>query len=307
MKAAVSWGRDLARDLQAVAAGQLDWTDVDRGCLLSGPPGVGKTLFARALAASCGVPLIVGSYGEWHGSGGAHQGDLLKSMHKTFEQAREKVPSIVFIDEIDSFPDRAKVTHRYASWEIQVVNSLLAEIDGVRERQGVIVLGACNHAHMLDPALTRAGRLDRHIEIGLPDRGELALILREHLGADLSGEPLNEAARSVMGMTGADCERLVRGARRRARVAGRAMIADDLISESAGAQECTEDEMWTMAIHEAGHAAAACRFLRGRLASVSICHDVRKGGETVLFDQDIFLRKHDLHVRLVVHLAGAGG
>ena len=126
------------------------------------------TLFARALAATCGAPLVTGSYGDWHGSGGAHQGDLLKAM-KTFTEAKSKAPSILFIDEIDSFPNRATITQWYADWETQVVNGLLALIDGAEGHEGVLVLGACNHPHKLDPALVRSGRLDRHVSRGFSD------------------------------------------------------------------------------------------------------------------------------------------
>ena len=138
-------------------------------------------------------------------------------MRKTFEEARQAAPCILFIDEVDSFPNRATIVHHYVEWETQVVNALLAEMDGNEGRPGVVLLGACNHPEKLDPALVRSGRLDRHIRIGLPDRVALADILREQLGGDLSGVDLSGVVLLATGATGADCERFVRGARRRAR------------------------------------------------------------------------------------------
>ena len=305
MDEAVTWGESVARDLRAFRNGTLPWSAVDRGCLLSGPPGCGKTLFARALAATCGVPLVGGSYGEWLGTGQGHQGDLLNAMRKSFAKARAGVPSILFIDEIDSFTDRATITHHYASWEIQVVNALLNEIDGASSGEGVILLGACNHPARLDPALVRSGRLDRHVRIRLPDRGALAAILREHLGTDLAGQNLAGAALAASGASGADCERFVRGARRRARIACRAIVPADLLNEIGGSDDRSAGDIRIAAVHEAGHAVAACALRPGSLEMVTIDGIGDEGGHTRLKrNGPAFGLPADIAAQLVMVLAG---
>jgi hypothetical protein len=163
MDEAVEWGMALAKDIAAFRIGERDWADVDRGLLLSGPPGCGKTIYAQALARTCGVPLIQGSWSSWMANGTGHQGDFLLALKRTFADARAKSPCILFLDEVDSFPNRGELTHAYKDWDIQVVNALLAELDGVESRPGVVVVAACNNPHLLDPALVRSGRLDRHI------------------------------------------------------------------------------------------------------------------------------------------------
>ena len=246
---------------------------------------------------------MTGSYGQWLGSGQAHQGDLLKAMKQTFALARSSAPSILFIDEVDSFPNRAAITHAWADWEIQVVNSLLAEIDGVEGREGVVLLAACNMPDKLDPALIRSGRLDRHLRIGLPDRVGLARILREHLGADLPDFDLSGAALAAGGSSGADCERLVRGARRRARAAGRAMVAEDLLEEIGGTSDRTAAETWVAAVHEAGHAVAACRLQPGTLRAISLRETEGAGGHMLLRPLSTYAAASEIRDRLVVVLA----
>jgi ATP-dependent Zn protease len=282
MPEAVAWGRDLARDLAAYAAGALSWRDVDRGCLLAGPPGTGKTSFARALAATCGVPLIAASYARWQSCGDGHLGTLLRAMRASFDEARKAAPCILFIDELDSFPDRSADT-RHRDWWTSVVGGLLEQLDGLEGREGVVVLGATNHPGMIDPAILRAGRLDRSIAIPLPDQPALAAILRVHLGDDLAGEDLARAALHARGATGADCAKWVRGARRRARGGGRAMRPEDLVAEIRGSAGAHPAEARRIpAVHEAGHALLQALERPGTLRYVSIREDARSGGRTVV-------------------------
>ena len=303
MDEAVAWGLAVREDLAAFRAGRLAWADVDKGLLLSGPPGCGKTLYAQALAESCGVPLIEGSWSKWLANGTGHQGDFLLALKRTFAAARDAAPCVVFIDEVDSFPDRGALTHAYKDWEIQVVNALLAELDGVQGREGVVVVAACNNPHLLDPALVRSGRLDRHVRIGLPDRSALSRIMREHLGSELADEDLDGAALLAAGATGADAERFVRGARRRARNAGRDMRLADLLSEIGEGDDRTPEEVGRCAVHEAGHA-VVCAELGRPVTAVSIRGNDVQGGMMVRARRGFFATAHDIHDELVCLLAG---
>ena len=205
-------GLAMIEDLHAYRNGRIAWSDVDRGLLVAGPPGVGKTLFARVLARSAGLPLVVGSLAQWQASGTGHLGDCLAAMKRAFREAKNLAPSILFIDEMDSIGDRTTFDARHRDYSVQVVNCLLEELDGATDRSGVVVIGATNHAHRIDPAVIRPGRLDRVVRIELPSPQELMGILRTCLGPLLPEADLLPAALAGHGGSGADAAAWVRRA-----------------------------------------------------------------------------------------------
>ena len=233
MGAAEAWGRDLIQDFADWKAGRIGWPDVDRGCLVSGEPGTGKTLFAQALANSAGLPIVLSSFGKWQSSG--HLGDMLKAMRADFESARAQAPCIWFIDELDSVGDRARFSSQHRDYCVQVVNAFLELLDGAESREGVVVIGATNNPSAIDPAVLRPGRLDNHVRISKPDAEGREGILRFHLKDALQRENLGDIVRLSAGMSGADIEKLVRDARRHARRQKRMMLVSDLMLSLASA------------------------------------------------------------------------
>ncbi|MCR6499094.1 ATP-binding protein [Shinella sp. CPCC 101442] len=183
---AQDWALDLKADLQLWRDGGLDWSEMSTKLILSGPPGTGKTTYARALCNSLQVPLLVTSVASWLEPG--YLGDVLKRMSKAFEMARENAPVILFIDEIDNIGSRsASRREQHDDYWCSLINRLLELLDGASKTDGVIVVAATNLPEKIDPALLRSGRLEKHVAIPLPDTEALAGILAHHLGDDLAG------------------------------------------------------------------------------------------------------------------------
>lgn len=193
---ATRWALELKVDLALWRDGTITWDQMSTKLLLSGPPGTGKTTFARALCNTLQVPVIVSSVTSWLEPG--YLGDVLKSMSAVFAAARSNAPCILFIDELDGIGSRngARRSRDHADYWTSLINRLLELLDGALKSEGVIVVTATNQPEKIDPALLRSGRLEKHAVIPPPDVETLTGILSHHLGADL-GAVLNSRPGSV--------------------------------------------------------------------------------------------------------------
>jgi cell division protease FtsH len=236
---------------------------IPKGVLLCGPPGTGKTLLARAVAGEARATFysISGSdFVEMFVGVGASR------VRELFKQASESAPAIIFIDEIDAVGRQRGAGHGGGHDEReQTLNQLLVEMDGFDNRRGVIVLAATNRPDILDAALLRPGRFDRHVQVDLPDLGGRAAILDVHargkrLDAAVS---LHDLARRTPGFSGADLANLLNEAAilavlRERPTVGRAELEEAVDRVVAGparrARVISDDEKWVIAYHEAGHA-----------------------------------------------------
>lgn len=263
----IEWGYDLARDIADFKSGIIPWSDVDNGVLISGPPGVGKTMFASALANTCEVPLIYGSASRWQEAGALDE--HLQAMRASFGEAKEKAPSILFIDEIDVFGSRGD-NDRNSAYMRAVITALLQLLDGFERRKGVVVVGACNRPELLDSAIKRPGRLDRHIAVPLPDAVSRRSILKTHSGVTMSSADYEIFDLSTEGLTGADIERLVRDAKRSARRQSQRVDASHIIDNLRPLIKLPEAYVRTLAIHEAGHAVVSFEIGHSKVSVVKI-------------------------------------
>ncbi|MBY5704136.1 AAA family ATPase [Rhizobium leguminosarum] len=310
---ASTWAMELKKDLRDWRDGKLAWSDVDKGCLFYGPPGTGKTRFASALAAECEMHLEATSISKWQSSKDGHLGDLLKAMYRSFASAKENAPCLLFLDEFDSIGDRTKFDSRHADYSIQVVNALLECLDGVEGREGVVVVGACNHPNRIDPALIRSGRLEKHVYFPLPNAEARAEILAFHLPSLADHASLKEIAARLPGTSGADLERLSRDARRIARRERRGVTIDDLRGKIESLPVLNEGYQLHIAIHEAGHALIAHALRVGRVERVEVfdnaqnfATDIDAHGITVIEHPRLpFRTKGEMMNLVAMHLAGA--
>ncbi|WP_157379486.1 ATP-dependent zinc metalloprotease FtsH, partial [Burkholderia ubonensis] len=290
---------------------------IPKGVLIVGAPGTGKTLLARAVAGEAAVPFfsISGSafVEMFVGVGAARVRDL-------FEQAQQKAPCIVFVDELDALGKVRGVGVMSGNDEReQTLNQLLVEMDGFQANSGVIIMAATNRPEILDPALLRPGRFDRHIAIDRPDLNGRRQILGVHVKHVklAAGVDLAELASRTPGFVGADLANVVNEAALHAAEHGKQEIEmidfDEAIDRAMTGMErksrvMNEQEKVTIAYHEAGHALVAqCRVHCDPVKKVSI---IPRGVAALGYTQQVptedryVLRKSELLDRLDALLGG---
>lgn len=234
---------------------------VPRGVLLSGQPGTGKTLLARAIAGEADVPFFAASGSDFSG---IIVGLGVAKIKEIFEMAKRNAPCILFIDEIDAIGQK-RSTHSYNDQDReQTLNQLLIEMDGFANDTGIIVIGATNRPDMLDQALLRPGRFDRQVYIELPDMAGRRAILdlyaqKVKINSDVN---LQDIARGTTGFSGADLENLLNEAALHAVRNKRSEITPDDIEEARDKiimgprklRKMRPQDIKLTAYHEAGHA-----------------------------------------------------
>ena len=239
---------------------------IPKGVLLVGPPGTGKTLLAKAIAGEAGVPFFSLSGSDfvemYVGVGAARVRDM-------FQQATNRAPCIIFIDELDALgKSRSGSTVGGHDEREQTLNALLVEMDGFDSNSGVIVVAATNRPETLDPALLRPGRFDRHVLVDRPDISGREDILRVHVKNVKLDEKvdLKDIASITPGFVGADLANLVNeaallAARAEKRAVGIHEFNEAVERVTAGLEKknrvMNEDEKIRVAYHEAGHALVA--------------------------------------------------
>jgi cell division protease FtsH len=251
---AVAWAKSTIIDIEAWKRGEIAWDAIDAGVILDGPPGVGKTLFCKLFSEAASLPMIAATLAKWQGSGEGHLGHLLRAMKKDFDEARTKSPAIMAFDEVDSFANRNELTHDYKEYTVQVVNAFIAELDGLQGRDGLIFIACTNDVRRCDPAIVRAGRLNRIIKVGLPEPADIEKMLRVRLRGDLADESLEDLSLLAIGSSGADVERIVKDAKRFARQEERTFSLSDLRRAVLGSDaELSPELLERTTVHEAGH------------------------------------------------------
>jgi len=286
---------------------------IPRGYLLSGPPGCGKTLLARAVAGESNAAFMSAAGTEFVqvfvGEGAARVRDL-------FAEARAMAPTILFIDEIDAVGGTRGMNVNDHSERHQTLNQILVELDGFSQRAGVVVIAATNREDTLDPALVRPGRFDRHVMIELPDLSQRRAILEVHVrGKPLSKEvDLDAIARLTGGMAGSDLASVMNEAALLAARRGGSDITMRVLEEAiqrgglgiSGSRKMSDEDRRAVAYHEAGHGLVAMALPGGKiLHKLSIIPRGGLLGLTWLPDsEDRYTRSRSLLVERMATLLG---
>lgn len=258
---------EIKEFLQNPAAYEVTGAKPPRGVLMVGPPGTGKTLLARALASEAGVNFIPVTGSDFSAM---FVGVGRNKVEKLFRKARKNAPCIIFIDEIDSVArKRGSGSTDVAREQDTTLNQLLTEMNGFKPRDGIVVIGATNRLDVLDPALLRPGRFDRHVHVSNSDMAGRREILEVHTRTKPLSKDVDLAvvARGTPGFSGADLENLVNEAAilaaRKRQTEITAVNFEEardkvLMGLQRNSMVLDDEERKLISVHEAGHAVVAC-------------------------------------------------
>jgi hypothetical protein len=299
-----TWAEQIVREVEDRRAGHAPVAALE-SCLLFGPPGTGKTSLAKALAKGAGLQLVMTSVAEWFSASDGHLGAVVKEQKRFFASLRASRPCVAFIDELDALPSRGSLSgSSNGDFWAPIITGMLLGIDTLRQAcPDVVLIAATNHLDRVDPALCRPGRFDRLIEIAPPNVEGLTGILRAHLKGELADVDLAHVAQLLLGRVGADVVQVIHSARRRARLAGRALTLDDLLAEASPPDPRSPSELRACAIHEAGHAVVAVALGR-TLQGVSLQLAGASGGMTRMEHPGFIPTRAVIEDNVVIGLAG---
>ncbi|MFT8312629.1 MAG: ATP-dependent metallopeptidase FtsH/Yme1/Tma family protein [Clostridium sp.] len=287
-----------------------------KGVILYGEPGTGKTLLAKAVAGEAGVPFYAMSGSDFIQ---VYVGVGASRVRQLFKKARSHGKAVIFIDEIDAIGKKRESGKNGGSDERdQTLNALLTEMSGFNEKEGIIVMAATNRLDMLDSALLRPGRFDRHIEIVLPDLNARKEILKLHLKNKPIGKiDIDDLARKTSYFSGAKLENLVNEAAILACKANSKFIEnvhfDKAYSiviagyEKINRSNISEKDRSITAFHEAGHALVSLKMLpKEKVSKVTIIPSTKgAGGYTLSIPEDkLYQNKDYIMKKIMVLLAG---
>lgn len=286
-----------------------------KGVLLAGPPGTGKTLLARAVAGEAGASFLPVSGSDFSSPFVGVSGMKVRAL---FAKARRCAPCVIFIDEIDAIGGQRLSEGSAAAREMgSSLNALLVQMDGFESNVGIAVFAATNRIELLDAALLRSGRFDRHVHMQLPTLKEREQILRLHAGKVKLGEfDFSAVARACMQMSGADLANVVNQAallavrqgdkqittRHGLQARDRVVMGDPRTAHAQGMDEPTRR---ILAVHEAGHALMGLIYGNNKVSRVSIIPRGRALGQTMLAPpEDVYIQHDDDLISMIRVLLG---
>ncbi|MVO17644.1 AAA family ATPase [Parasedimentitalea huanghaiensis] len=239
-----------------------------------------------------------GPFSEWQKRG--HLGDFLRAMSNTFEEAKKSSPSVLFIDEMDSFLEDSD--GKNSSYDTKAVKGILEQLDGIRGCEGVGVVAAANNLEKIPAAIRRSGRFDNIVTIPLPDRSDLAVIFKQHPKPAETDIDLQACSVQGLGKTGADCAAAVRKGRAIARRTKRQLTTSDILHSLSGDLcNISKDLRFRMSVHECGHALIGSSYSE---LTVEFLRISEQGGECRITGQEMIHTAATMHRDRTILLGG---